>query len=74
MGPAKNPRAAYRDPITVDDVLASRLIAYPFHLLDAPGAGPDGGGALVITSGDRARLPKPAVHVLGTGESGPRRR
>ena len=31
---AKNPRAAYRDPITVDDVLASRLIAYPFHLLE----------------------------------------
>ena len=30
----------------------------------------DGGGALVVTSADRAgEFPKPAVHVLGTGES-----
>ena len=66
---AKNPRAAYRDPITVDDVLASRLIAYPFHLLECCLV-TDGGGALVITSGDRAGdFAKPAVHVLGTGES-----
>jgi len=66
---AKNPRAAYRDPITVDDVLASRLIAYPFHLLECCLV-TDGGGALVITSADRAGdIARPAVHVLGTGES-----
>jgi len=66
---AKNPRAAYRDPITVDDVLASRMIAYPFHLLECCLV-TDGGGALVITSADRAgEFPKPAVHVVGTGES-----
>jgi acetyl-CoA acetyltransferase len=66
---AKNPRAAYRDPITVADVLASRLVAYPFHLLECCLV-TDGGGALVITSADRAaEFPKPAVHVLGTGES-----
>ncbi|HTX28961.1 MAG TPA: thiolase [Streptosporangiaceae bacterium] len=66
---AKNPRAAYRDPITVEDVLASRLIAFPFHLLECCLV-TDGGGALVITSADRAgEFPKPAVHVLGTGES-----
>ncbi len=65
----KNPRAAYRDPITVDDVLASRLVAYPFHLLECCLV-TDGGGALVITSASRAgEFPKPAVHVLGTGES-----
>jgi len=29
-----NPRASYRDPITVEDVLESRMIAYPFHLLE----------------------------------------
>ena len=28
---AMNPRATFRDPITVDDVLGSRMIAYPFH-------------------------------------------
>ncbi len=66
---AKNPRAAYRDPITVEEVLASRLIAYPFHLLECCLV-TDGGGALVITSADRAaEFGKPAVHVLGTGES-----
>jgi acetyl-CoA acetyltransferase len=66
---ARNPRAMYRDPITVDDVLASRLVAYPFHLLECCLV-TDGGGALVITSADRAAdLPKPPVHVLGTGEA-----
>jgi acetyl-CoA acetyltransferase len=66
---AKNPRAAFRDPITVDDVLASRMVAYPFHLLECCLV-TDGGGALVVTSADRAgEFPHPAVHVLGTGES-----
>jgi acetyl-CoA acetyltransferase len=66
---AKNPRAMFRDPITADDVLASRLVAYPFHLLECCLV-TDGGGALVITSADRAGdFPHPAVHVLGTGES-----
>jgi len=66
---AKNPRAMYRDPITVDDVLASRMVAYPFHLLECCLV-TDGGGALVVTSADRAAdFPKPPVHVLGTGEA-----
>jgi acetyl-CoA acetyltransferase len=66
---AKNPRAMYRDPITVDDVLASRMVAYPFHLLECCLV-TDGGGALIVTSADRAgEFPKPAVHILGTGES-----
>src|SRR6202012_4808101 len=66
---AKNPRAMFRDIITVDDVLASRMVAYPFHLLECCLV-TDGGGALVVTSADRAAdFGKPAVHVLGTGES-----
>jgi acetyl-CoA acetyltransferase len=66
---ARNPRAAFRDPITVADVLASRLVAYPFHLLECCLV-TDGGGALIITAADRAAdFRKPAVHVLGTGES-----
>jgi acetyl-CoA acetyltransferase len=63
---AKNPRAGFRDPITVEDVLASRLVAYPFHLLECCLV-TDGGGALVVTSADRAAgCPKPPVHILGT--------
>ena len=65
----KNPRASFRDPITVDDVLESRMIAYPFHLLECCLV-TDGGGALILTTEDRANdFPKPPVHILGTGES-----
>jgi acetyl-CoA acetyltransferase len=66
---ARNPRAMFRDLITVEDVLASRLVAWPFHLLECCLV-TDGGGAPVVPSADRAaEFPKPAVHVLGTGES-----
>jgi acetyl-CoA acetyltransferase len=66
---ARNPRAMFRDLITVDDVLASRIVAWPFHLLECCLV-TDGGGALIVTSADRAaEFPKPPVHVLGTGES-----
>lgn len=65
----RNPRAMYRDPITVDDVLASRVIAWPFHLLECCLV-TDGGGALVMVSAERARdFPQRPVYVLGTGES-----
>src|SRR5439155_12335095 len=66
---ALNPRARYRDPITVEDVLASRMISYPLHLLECCLV-TDGGGALVVTSADRAKdLPQPPVHILGSGET-----
>jgi acetyl-CoA acetyltransferase len=66
---ARNPRAMFREEITVEDVLASRLVAWPFHLLECCLV-TDGGGALIVTSADRAaEFPKPPVHVLGTGES-----
>ncbi|HEX5094969.1 MAG TPA: acetyl-CoA acetyltransferase [Acidimicrobiia bacterium] len=60
-----NPNARYRDPITIDDVLASPLQASPLHLLDCCLV-TDGAGAFVMTSAERARdLPKPPVYVLG---------
>jgi len=65
---ALNPKAFLRDPISIDDVLGSRLIAWPFHLLDCCLV-TDAGGAAIVTSAERARdLPKPPVYVLGTGE------
>jgi acetyl-CoA acetyltransferase len=64
-----NPRASFRDPITVDDVLNSRMIAYPFHLLECCLV-TDGGGALIMVSAERAKdFPQKPVYVLGTGES-----
>jgi acetyl-CoA acetyltransferase len=66
---AKNPRASYRDPITVQDVLDSRMIAYPFRKLMCCLV-TDGGGALILTSAQRAKdFPRKPVYVLGTGES-----
>jgi len=64
-----NPKAFMRDPITVDDVLASRWIAQPLHLLDCCLV-TDGGGAVVVVSRERARdLPRSPVWILGHGES-----
>ncbi|MDG2308409.1 MAG: acetyl-CoA acetyltransferase [Candidatus Binatia bacterium] len=64
-----NPRAAMRDPITIEDVKSSRMIASPFNLLDCCLV-TDGGGALVVTSAERAKDSKHApVYVLGTGEA-----
>jgi len=63
-----NPRASFRDPISVEDVLASRMIAYPFHLLECCLV-TDGGGALILVSAERAAdFPQPPVYILGTGE------
>jgi acetyl-CoA acetyltransferase len=63
---ALNPRALHRDPLTVDEVLASPWVAYPFHLLDCCLV-TDAGGAVVVTSVDRARgLGVPVVEVLGS--------
>jgi acetyl-CoA acetyltransferase len=62
---ALNPRARFRDPLTVEDVLASPLQVSPLHLLDCCLV-TDGAGAFVMTSAERARsLPKPPVYVLG---------
>ncbi|MCC6917871.1 MAG: thiolase [Alphaproteobacteria bacterium] len=66
---AKNPRATMKDPITVADVLASRMIAYPFRLLMCCLV-TDGGGALILTGAERAKdFPRKPVYILGTGES-----
>ncbi len=66
---SKNPRALRRDPLTVDDVLNSPMIAYPFHKPQCCVV-TDGGGALIVTSAARAAdSPKPPVYVLGTGEA-----
>jgi len=60
-----NPNAIYQDLITVDDVLSSRMIADPLHLLDCC-AITDGGGAFIMTTAERAKdLAQPPVYVLG---------
>ena len=64
-----NPNARMRDPISLEDVLASRVISSPLHLLDCCIIS-DGGGALVVTSVERARdLARKPVLVRGCGEA-----
>lgn len=66
---ALNPDAKMRKPISVEDVLASRMISEPLHLLDCCIIS-DGGGALVVTSAERARdLAKTPVLLRGCGEA-----
>lgn len=62
-----NPEAIMygRGPYTVEDVLASPMVASPLHRLDVCLSG-EGGAAVVLTSMDRARdLPHVPVSVLG---------
>jgi acetyl-CoA acetyltransferase len=64
-----NPAAKMRKPIAIEDVLESRVISDPLHLLDCCIIS-DGGGAIVVTSLERARdLAKPTVRLLGSGEA-----
>jgi acetyl-CoA acetyltransferase len=65
---AKSPRATFKMPITVEDVLYSRMIAYPFRLLQCC-LMTDGGGALILVAAERAKdFPRKPVYLLGTGE------
>jgi acetyl-CoA acetyltransferase len=62
-----NPDAALKEPITIDDVLASPMVCDPLSRLDCCLVS-DGGGALVMTSAERARdLRQPPAYVLGAG-------
>jgi acetyl-CoA acetyltransferase len=66
---ADNPEAAYRDPITVDDVMGGRMIADPFTKLHCC-IRSDGAAAAVLVAEDRvADLPGRPVWVLGAAES-----
>jgi acetyl-CoA acetyltransferase len=60
-----NPRARSQEPLSVEEVLASDMIASPLHKLDCCLV-TDGAGAFIVTSAERARdLRKPPVYVLG---------
>ncbi len=64
-----NEKAMMRDPITMEDVLHSRWVAEPLHLLDCCLV-TDGGGAVVIASAARVKDTRKApVWILGHGEA-----
>ena len=62
-----NPNAHKTDPITVDDVLNSRPVSSPLHVLDCAIVS-DGAAAVIVTTRDRAKdLKSEPVYLLGQG-------
>lgn len=62
-----NPLAQYRKPISLQDVLAQRMVVEPLGLYEVPSRG-DGAVCLVLASEDVAKeLGKPYVLVTGRG-------
>ena len=62
---SNNPKALHRSRVTVEDVLASRVICTPLHLLDCC-VETDNATAIVVTSTERARdLRHPPAVILG---------
>jgi acetyl-CoA acetyltransferase len=67
---SRNPAAIMRDPITLDDWRASRMIADPIRLFDCS-LECDGAVAVLVTSVERARdLRRPMVRVLAAAQGG----
>jgi acetyl-CoA acetyltransferase len=62
---ARNPRATQREPLTLDEYLASPWVSTPLRKLDCDFP-IDGAGAVVVTTAERARdLRHPPIHILG---------
>jgi acetyl-CoA acetyltransferase len=60
-----NPEAKERGPLTIEDVLASRMIHDPLTARDCCLV-TDGGGAVIMVRSDRAKdFPKPPIYLLG---------
>jgi acetyl-CoA acetyltransferase len=68
----RNPKAVYRDPMSLDDYFASRMITSPFRLYDCD-APVDGSTALVVSVAEHARAvdhPVARVEAVGTALRG----
>src|SRR5215212_7245298 len=64
-----NPVAWEKKPLTIQEVLSARMVSYPFTVRDICLV-TDGGGAVIVTSANRARsLKKKPAYVLGCGQS-----
>jgi acetyl-CoA C-acetyltransferase len=64
-----NPHALLQKVVTVEEVVNSRMMSDPLHLLDCCVV-TDGGGAIVVVSPEVARsLPRHKVKILGQGEA-----
>jgi acetyl-CoA acetyltransferase len=65
----KNPKAWSREPLTLDEVMASPMLCDPLRKADCCLL-TDGGGVVIVTSQARARdARKKAIRVIGAGEA-----
>ena len=63
-----NSKAHRKEPITINDVINSRIIASPLHVMDCCLIS-DGGAAIVVSAADAAAdRPKKAIEIMGTGQ------
>ena len=62
---ARNPRAQFRDPVTVDDVMRSREVAPPLRLLMCCPT-TSGAAAIVLASADVARAMRKPVRIVAS--------
>ena len=63
-----NGKAQRREPITINDMVNSRIIASPLHVMDCCLIS-DGGAAIVVSAADTAAdRPKKAIEIMGTGQ------
>jgi len=62
---ARNPRAQFRDPVTVDDVMRSREVAPPLRLLMCCPT-TSGAAAIVLASADVARATRKPVRIVAS--------
>ena len=68
----RNPNAIFRDPLTLDDYMNSRMITTPFHLYDCD-VPCDGSTAVIVSAADHARNvdhPVARVEAMGTALRG----
>lgn len=62
-----NPNAMFRTPLSVEEVLSSKVLSTPLHAKESNMLA-DGGSAFIVASAERAReLTRTPVYVLGTG-------
>lgn len=64
-----NENARFRNLITVEDVLASSMIADPLHKLDCCVVTDSGGAIVLVSSARAASMSRTPVSVLGAGEA-----
>jgi acetyl-CoA acyltransferase len=67
-----NPKAQYRDPITLDDVLGAKEVVWPLHLLDCCPTGDGAAAAVLVSEAGAERLGieptiRVAASVMGSG-------